>query len=157
MKIFFAVIIILLSSSAPSQTQESEKSQTPSQASSNPCDRVNTQTEMNQCTGDEYRKADAHLNAVYQKLLASLKKNVADAQKANDAQRKGNVEDALQNLKAAEKAWLVYREGHCAAAKQQYEGGSISPMVYANCMQLVTNHRIEELKAAYETPDRKLE
>lgn len=121
----------------------------------NPCDKANTQMEMNQCSGDEYGKADAHLNAVYQELVAFLKKTLADTQKANDAQQKANAEAALQKLKSAEKAWMVYRDEHCSAAKQQYEGGSISPMVYANCMQLVTNHRIEELKAAYKTPDRK--
>jgi uncharacterized protein YecT (DUF1311 family) len=94
---------------------------------------------------------------VYQKLLASLKKTVADAQKANEASQKASAEAAVQKLKLAEKAWMVYCDEHCAAAKQKYQGGSISPMIYANCMQLVTSHRIEELRAVYETAERKLE
>lgn len=149
-------VALLLLSSGMGGAQQEVKTQSQAGSASNPCDKANTQMEMNQCSWAEYRKADAHLNAIYQKLMASLESNLADAQKVNDAQRK-SAEMEVQNLKAAEKAWIGYRDAHCAAAKQLYDGGSIVPTVYANCMQLLTNHRIEELKAAYETPDQKLE
>jgi len=62
-----------------------------------------------------------------------------------------------QEVKTIEKAWLQYRDLHCASAKNQYKGGSIAPMVFADCMRMATNHRIEEIRAAYETPEVSLE
>jgi uncharacterized protein YecT (DUF1311 family) len=150
------VVFVLLLCFGLGWAQREGKTQSPAGSASNPCDKANSQREMNQCSWDEYGKADAHLNAIYRKIMASLQKNLADAQKVNDAQQK-SAEMEIENLKAAEKAWIGYRDLHCAAAKQLYDGGSIVPTVYANCMQLLTNHRIEELKATYETPDQKLE
>jgi glutamate-1-semialdehyde aminotransferase len=37
--------------------------------------------------------------------------------------------------------------------KAQYEGGTMSPMMWSQCMTETTNHRIEELKHGYETGD----
>jgi uncharacterized protein YecT (DUF1311 family) len=105
-----------------------------------PCDAAATQLELNQCYGEQFRKADAHLNSVYANLLKQMQS-----------------EAAIQKLKVAEKAWIHYRDLHCEAARYEYEGGSISPMVWAQCMATTTEHRIEELKAAYENGERKLE
>jgi uncharacterized protein YecT (DUF1311 family) len=105
-----------------------------------PCDAAATQLELNQCYGEQFRKADAHLNKIYASLLKQL----------------GNG-TAVQKLKMAEKVWIRYRDLHCEAARSGFEGGSISPMVWAQCMAATTDHRIEELKNAYETGERKLE
>jgi uncharacterized protein YecT (DUF1311 family) len=121
------------------------------------CDGASTQIEMNDCAAKEQGKADADLNAVYQKLEGLLERDLAAAQERNDEQQKVYVQSAQQKLAAAEKAWAEYRDLHCEAAGQQYEGGSIRPMVEANCRELVAKHRIEELKSAYETPDRTLD
>ncbi len=105
-----------------------------------PCDAAATQLELNQCYGEQFRKADAHLNNIYANLLKQMQSEVA-----------------IQKLKVAEKAWIQYRDLHCEAAKYEYEGGSMSPMVWAQCMATTAEHRIEELKAAYESGERKLE
>ncbi len=105
-----------------------------------PCDAAATQLELNQCFGEQFRKADAHLNKIYASLLKQLGSGTA-----------------VQKLKMAEKAWIQYRDLHCEAARSEFEGGSISPMVWAQCMAATTDHRIEELKDAYETGERKLE
>jgi len=105
-----------------------------------PCDAAATQLELNQCYGEQFRKAYAHLNNIYASLLKQL----------------GNG-TAAQKLKMAEKVWIRYRDLHCEAARSEFEGGSISPMVWAQCMAATTDHRIEELKNAYETGERKLE
>ncbi len=99
-----------------------------------PCTNAMSQMEMTQCSGEEYRKADAHLNRIYSNLLNSIPS-----------------EAGKQDVKTIQKAWLHYRDLHCAAARSQFEGGSMAPMVFADCMRIVTNHRIEEIRAAYET------
>jgi uncharacterized protein YecT (DUF1311 family) len=110
-------------------------------SSADPCAKAVSQVDMNACYNGEYKKADARLNSIYRKALASLQSS----------------KTALVDLKAAEFAWIKYRDAHCQAAGKQYEGGSIRPMIESQCMQLVTQHRIEEIKQAYENGDIKLE
>jgi uncharacterized protein YecT (DUF1311 family) len=123
---------------------------------SNPCDSAKTQQEMTQCSGEQYRKADNRLNAVYAKAIRELQKRIVTAEQNNDADRKKHNEVALQKLRAAERSWIQYRNLHCDASRQQNEGGSISSMVWANCMKEATEQRIEALKHAYESGDTKL-
>ena len=105
-----------------------------------PCDAATTQLDMNQCYGEQFHKADARLNKVYGSLLRQMP-----------------GEAPTQKVKVVQKAWIRYRDLHCEAAKSEFEGGSMSPMVWAQCMAMTTNHRIEEIKAAYETGERRLE
>jgi len=105
-----------------------------------PCEVAKTQLELNECYGERFRKSDAHLNKIYASLLKQLGSGTA-----------------VQKPKMAEKAWIQYRDLHCEAARSEFEGGSISSMVWAQCMAATANHRIEELKGAYETGERKLE
>jgi uncharacterized protein YecT (DUF1311 family) len=86
-----------------------------------------------------------------------VEKDLAEAQKQSDAERKAYSETVVQKLKAAERAWIQYRDLHCDAARHQYEGGSMSPMVWADCMTTTTDHRIVDLKNAYGSGDRTLE
>lgn len=110
-------------------------------ASPDPCAKAVSQVDMDACYSGEYKKADARLNSIYRKALASLQSS----------------KTAVVDLKTAEFAWIKYRDAHCQAAGKQYEGGSIRPMIESQCMQLVTQHRIEEIKQAYENGDIKLE
>lgn len=112
-----------------------------STAAAGPCDSANTQMEMNECSQKEFKKADARLNAIYAKLKKAL---------ASDKQ-------ALGNLRAAQRAWIQYRDLHCSAAQKQFAGGSIAPLILSNCMEETTKHRIDEIKHTYETDARKLE
>jgi len=94
-----------------------------------PCSDADTQTEMNICAGKEYRTADATLNRVYQQLVAML-----------DAAEKAQ-------LKAAQTAWIKYRDANCDFVGDQYKGGSIRPMIYGLCLADVTQNRTIELRA----------
>jgi len=122
----------------------------------NPCDWAKTQMDMNQCSGEQYGKADARLNALYTKLTRLLEKDTAADQPKRENGRKEHNQTAIQKLRAAERAWIPYRDLHCDAARDQFEGGSMSPMVWADCMTRITDHRIDELKDAYGA-DRELE
>jgi len=94
-----------------------------------PCSDADTQTEMNICAGKEYKTADATLNRVYQQMVAML-----------DAAEKAQ-------LKAAQTAWLKYRDANCDFVGDQYKGGSIRPMIYGLCLADVTQNRTVELRA----------
>jgi uncharacterized protein YecT (DUF1311 family) len=121
------------------------------------CDAAKSQTELKQCAGEQYHKADARLNAVYHKALEILQKDLADAQQHPDPNQVEYSQQAIEKLRAAERAWLQYRNLHCEAARHQYEGGSMSPMIWGDCMAETTLDRVKELKSAYENGDRKLE
>jgi len=93
-----------------------------------PCSNANTQAEMNQCAGNEYKTADAALNRVYQQLVAML-----------EAEEKAG-------LKEAQTAWLKYRDTNCDFVANQYKGGSIRPMILGLCLADVTRNRTAELR-----------
>ena len=121
------------------------------QSSQDPCAGAETQAEANRCTTQQYGEADARLDSLYRKLLGELEKELADARRMKNADQIKYVEKGLTGLKEAERAWIRYRDLHCQAAAQQFEGGSIKPTIWNSCMTQVTEHRIEELKQAYET------
>lgn len=85
-----------------------------------------TQMEMNECAGAAYEKADKRLNQVYRKL------------------------EKTPELVASEKAWIAFRDAECKYQASSVEGGSMQPMVYANCLQSLTEDRIKQLEQASE-------
>ena len=97
-----------------------------------PCADAQTQAEMTQCAANAYKAADAVLNQVYPKLMALLD----DGEKAQ--------------LKAAQTAWLKYRDANCDFVADQYKGGSMRPMIYAGCLEDVTKKRTAELRTQIE-------
>lgn len=116
-----------------------------------PCAKAETQFEMNQCTAERYRRSDKRLNEVYDRISNSLQKDLQFAQTRKDENQVKYNTTILDNLKSAQRAWLVYRDLHCSAAKQIYEGGTIAPTIHAGCLQQVTDHRIKELRDTYES------
>ena len=95
---------------------------------SDPCANAQTQAEMNDCAGKEYKTADAVLNQVYRQLVAML----------------DNEEKA--QLKEAQTAWLRYRDLNCDFVADQYKGGTIRPMIHGLCLADVTKNRTAELR-----------
>src|SRR5215813_2126421 len=67
-----------------------------SQDKKDPCANPQTQLEMNECQGKEYRKADAELNAVYKQLMSKL-----------------DDEGEKAALKNAQLAWIKFRDANC--------------------------------------------
>jgi uncharacterized protein YecT (DUF1311 family) len=90
-----------------------------------------TQMEMNQTAANDYKKADARLNQVYRKLMPVL-----------DAPTKAK-------LKAAQTAWIKFRDAESAFRASEVEGGSAYPADYAGYMTTLTQHRTRELQDAY--------
>lgn len=94
-----------------------------------PCAEAQTQTDMNICWGNRYKAADAKLNAAYREFTAKL-----------------DQAEAAQ-LKAAQLAWLKFRDANCEFVADQYKGGTMRPMIAGICLTEVTNARTAELKA----------
>lgn len=101
---------------------------------------VQTQAEMNAEAAAEFKKADAALNAAYKKVMA------------------GQDADGAAKLKAAQKAWLVFRDAQAAFEAASSEGGTIHPMEIAYTKARLTETRTEELEALldeHSDPDEK--
>jgi len=120
------------------------------------CEQATTQAQLNACSAEQYQKTDERLNAVYQRLLGRLSTETSP-NSSKDKSQTPNLEGATAKLKAAEAAWINYRDLHCEAAAQLYEGASIKPSMWSNCMRDVTEDRVREIKHAYENGDWKLE
>ena len=81
-----------------------------------------SQMELNKQACDAHKKADAEMNRVYQQILAEYKQ---------DAQ-------FIQKLKAAQRAWIAFRDAHLEsvypATEKRAQYGSVNPM--CQCMVL---------------------
>jgi uncharacterized protein YecT (DUF1311 family) len=97
-------------------------------------DKAKAQMEMNQCAGQEESRVDARMNEVYKQLLA----------KAADDQ------SAVAKIKAAERAWVAYRDSYCdamyPAEDKRMEYGSIFPMDMALLRAKLTQQHIADLQ-----------
>ncbi len=79
-------------------------------------DKAKTQREMDACASDEAARVDAQLNEVYRELLSQA----------------ASQPEAIPKIKAAERAWILYRDAYIEAmypAKdKQAEYGTVYPM-----------------------------
>jgi len=122
-----------------------------------PCLANAAKVDFDTCYGDQFKLSDQDLNRIYRNALLAFEVDIADAQKRSDLGQLGYDSTAVADLKAAQAAWVKYRDTQCEAAGQQFQGGSIQPIVVNKCMILVTLHRIDEIRAAYQIGGRKLD
>jgi uncharacterized protein YecT (DUF1311 family) len=102
-----------------------------SNASDN-CNNLKTQLEMNACAANEYQRDDAKLNEYYKEL----------AEKLGPSEK--------ERLKAAQRAWIKFRDLQCEFEASRYEGGSIQPLVRSSCLAQVTKQRNVDLRRMIE-------
>ena len=97
-------------------------------------DKAKAQMEMNECASQESARVDAKLNHVYSQLLANA----------------GSDENAVAKIKAAERAWIAYRDAYIEAMyptpDKQAEYGSIYPMDVALLTTKLTQQHIADLQ-----------
>jgi uncharacterized protein YecT (DUF1311 family) len=151
--LFLFLITLTTAIAAPHQTPPPSPPQQSTQAPQSkpqPCANANNQMELNECFAKLYESADAQLNLEYNKVVASMKKNLTQAHHDNAADQVTHNETALAKLLTAQRAWLTYRDANCDSVKFQYEGGSIQPMIWSQCMADTTQQRITTLTTAYD-------
>ena len=118
----FGISVLLSLSIAVTSSAQKQKEQ-------DPCANAQTTIEMRDCAGREYKKADDELNKVYRQLMSTL----AD-------------EGYKAALKAAQQAWIKYRDANCEFESYLNRGGTIEPVVRFGCLASMTASRTKELK-----------
>lgn len=88
-----------------------------------------TQTDMNLCAGQAWQAEDGKLNQAYQAVLARL----------------GTDAGGRQRLTAVERAWIAFRDAQCAFVSSGSDGGSVAPMIAAQCKAEQTRLRTAAL------------
>ena len=106
------------------------------------CDNAYTQSDMNQCAWIEYEAADAALNAQWAETAAAMKRMDAGADTTYDDGRPGYFDQLL----AAQRVWLKYRDEHCASEGYLARGGSMEPLLVSTCKTDLTEKRTKELR-----------
>ena len=96
--------------------------------------KAKTQGEINACANEEAARVDGELNDVYRKLLSKA----------------AGEPEAVAKIKAAERAWIAYRDAYMEAMypaeDKQAEYGSIYPMEAALLRAELTQQQVAALK-----------
>lgn len=107
------------------------------------CENASSTVEMNYCGEQEYLKADAELNRVYQEIVKGI-----DSQDDVEADRRKTWKDTL---KTAQKAWIDFKDKDCGELIYlEWYGGTGAASASYGCLIQKTETRIKELKERYE-------
>jgi len=104
------------------------------------CDNAMTQMAMNVCASREYGQADEILNREWE-LTADHMRRMDDRSPAPEGEP-----EHFETLLQAQRAWITYRDMHCRSARLEYRGGTIAPLIGANCLTELTEKRTIELQ-----------
>lgn len=99
-------------------------------AAADECADAEDQATLNACAGKVLAEADRKLNADYKAIEKRLADDVA----------------AKKRFVAAQRAWIAFRDAECAFQTSAVEGGSIQPMIDANCRAALTSQRVEQFR-----------
>ncbi len=100
------------------------------------CGDAQTQDVMNACFALTFENADQQMNAVYRATLKDLDN------------------DGRQHVRAAQLAWLRYRDLHCeAVGNVRVGGGSLEPTEVLSCKADLTEARTKQIQSDYQGPN----
>jgi uncharacterized protein YecT (DUF1311 family) len=103
-----------------------------------------TQTDMTACAVQDWEQADGELNKQWEQTAAHMRQR--------DAMYDHSHEDGpgfFDQLLTAQRAWLTFRDAHCATAR----GGTLEPMLVAQCRAELTRQRTRQLQSIEEWPE----
>ncbi len=100
------------------------------------CADPQTQAEMNECAAREAEKADEDLNLIY-------KTTVEEYQRMD---RESESTEGVKRLRAAQRAWIAFRDAQCAVAGYDALGGSMESLLVSGCVAELTKQRATELR-----------
>ena len=112
------------------------------------CDDPHTQSEMNLCAARDFAAADAELNAQWAITSAAMKARDTRIDRRHDRQP-GHFDTLLQ----AQRAWLTYRDAQCRTEGFMARGGTMQPMLEAQCKAYLTHLRTEQLRVLAAGPE----
>lgn len=94
------------------------------------CDNAQTTAAMRECEIGRLKRADAGMNAAYQRLNARL-------------DRRGR-----EKLRAAQQAWLKFRAAEADYQADSARGGTLAPLIAVSVQADLTEARRKELEKA---------
>ena len=103
------------------------------------------QYSMTYCAGVEYETADAELNELWPEMMAAARQN--DEYVAEQAKSMG-VPTTVEALRAAQRAWIAFRDAQCEYEAYEVFGGTAQPMVGSLCLARLTNERVALFRQA---------
>ncbi len=95
------------------------------------CKNPTTQLDMTTCADRAAKQSDRQLNIAYKQV--------------RQAYRNSDQKERLDKLTTTQLAWIKYRDTTCDWKASKFAGGSIAPMIYANCLDQLTQQRTQEL------------
>jgi uncharacterized protein YecT (DUF1311 family) len=103
------------------------------------CAKAQSTYEMNFCAENEFKKADAALNAAYKTALT-------DVAASGDDNRK-SWEEALRT---SQRAWVAFRDADCRGlVPMEWQGGTGATAAELECMTQLTIARTKDLRDRY--------
>ena len=112
------------------------------------CDDPQAQQQMNYCAARDFAAADAALNEQWELTVAAMKDRDTMIDRAND-RRPGSYEILLEG----QRAWLKYRDAQCQNEGYYARGGSLEPLLVAQCRTYLTELRTQQLRDLAVEPD----
>ncbi len=101
------------------------------------CSQLDTTLDIRVCLSKQYDAADAALNAAYREVMAQLRRS--DQEAADGGDRAGT-------LRAAQRAWIPFRDASCKLAGAVAYGGTLAPVLELNCLVDITERRTRALR-----------
>ena len=103
------------------------------------CAKAFSTLEINDCAEQEFKRADARLNAAYKAMLARI-----DTGTDFDAKTKAGLRTAVQD---AQRKWLAFRDADCkGAVGREWTGGTGQTYAVYSCLTEKTVARVRDLE-----------
>lgn len=104
------------------------------------CTDPQTQDDMTLCAVKDYEKADAALNEVWDEAMFI-------AQDEDALMPEGDTGPGYEEtLREAQRAWITFRDAHCAYAGFAARGGTMQPLLVNQCLARLTGERTTQLR-----------
>jgi len=85
---------------------------------------------LSQCVNEAAKTSDKQLNALYRQITKRLDDSSGTKKKLVQAQRE----------------WIKFRDAECTFRTAAVEGGSIMPVLYAQCVDALTRSRVSDFE-----------
>ena len=106
------------------------------------CGDAGTTAAMVACADAALRAADADLNATWKRVVERVRAIDGEA---------GDGGDRVGTLRAAQRAWIAFRDAQCALEAAAWYGGTGAPLLQIGCLDRLTRARTGELDEVLST------